>query len=187
MPGDYNVRVFTDILADPDLLVERLRPFEIVCAMRERTPFPADVFARLDRLKLFITTGMRNASVDVAAARKRDVIVCGTSGTPWATAEHCWGLLLACARNIARDDRVMRANRWQTRIGVELRGRTLGLLGLGRIGAQVAHFGQAFGMERIAWSQEPDRRALRRDRRSLGDARGIVPVRRFHRHSPGIE
>ncbi len=153
LPDGYEPVVFADTVADPDLLVDRLRNFEIVCAMRERTPFPAGVFERLENLKLFNTAGMRNAAVDVAAARARGIVLCGTGGSPWVTAEHTWGLLLACARHIPHDDRMMRANRWQTRVGVELRGRTLGILGLGRIGGQIAHYAKAFGMEMIAWSK----------------------------------
>ncbi len=152
LPDGYETVVFTDNLVEPDALVARLQDFEIVCAMRERTPFPAAVFERLPNLKLFITTGMRNASVDVAAAKAQGVVVCGTQGSAWATAEHTWALLMAAARNIAHDDRMMRQGLWQTRICLELRGKTLGLLGLGKIGGQVATFAKAFGMKIIAWS-----------------------------------
>ena len=152
LPAGYEPVVFNDNLVAFDALAERLRDFEIVCAMRERTPFPAEMFERLANLKLFITTGMRNASVDVAAARAQGVVVCGTGGSRWATSEHAWALIHACARNISHDDRMMRENRWQTRIGVELHGRTLGIMGLGRLGAQVAGYAKAFGMTIIAWS-----------------------------------
>jgi phosphoglycerate dehydrogenase-like enzyme len=153
LPSGYETVVFDDNLVEIEALTARLKDFEIICAMRERTPFSAAVFERLPNLKLFITTGMRNASVDVAAARSKGVVVCGTSGSAWATAEHTWALLMAAARNIAHDDRMMREGRWQTRICLELRGKTLGLLGLGKIGAQVASFGKAFGMNVVAWSQ----------------------------------
>lgn len=153
LPKEYETVVFNDNLVEPEALAARLKDFEIICAMRERTPFRDEMFDRLPSLKLFITTGMRNASVDVAAAKAKGVVVCGTSGSSWATAEHTWALLMASARNIAHDDRMMRDGLWQTRICLELRGKTLGLLGLGKIGAQVASFGKAFGMNIIAWSQ----------------------------------
>jgi phosphoglycerate dehydrogenase-like enzyme len=153
LPGGYETVVFNDNLVEPEALAARLKDFEIICAMRERTPFRAEMFERLPNLKLFITTGMRNASVDVEAAKAKGVVVCGTSGSSWATAEHTWALLMASARNIAHDDRMMRDGLWQTRICLELRGKTLGLLGLGKIGAQVASFGKAFGMDIVAWSQ----------------------------------
>ena len=153
LPEDFKLEVFTDNLVQHDALIDRLRNFEIICAMRERTPFPAPVFERLENLKLFITTGMRNASVDVAAAKARGVTVCGTTGSPWATAELTWGLLQACARNLIHDDRMMREGRWITRIGVELRGKTLGIIGLGNLGGRVAEYAKSFGMNTIAWSQ----------------------------------
>ena len=153
LPDGYETAVFNDNLVEPGALAARLKDFEIICAMRERTPFTAEIFEQLPNLKLFITTGMRNASVDVAAAKARGVVVCGTSGSAWATAEHTWALLMAAARNIAHDDRMMRDGLWQTRICLELRGKTLGLLGLGKIGGQVATFAKAFGMNIIAWSQ----------------------------------
>ena len=153
LPDGYVTVVFKDNVVEPNALVARLEGFEIVCAMRERTPFTAEIFARLPHLKLFITTGLRNASVDVEAAKARGIVVCGTQGSAWATAEHTWALLMAAARNIAHDDRMMRDGLWQSRICLELRGKTLGLVGLGKIGAQVASFGKAFGMDIIAWSQ----------------------------------
>jgi phosphoglycerate dehydrogenase-like enzyme len=121
--------------------------------MRERTPFPAALFVRLPNLKLLVTTGMRNAAIDLEAARKHGVTVCGTDMLPYPTAELTWGLILALARNIAREDRAMREGKWQTTIGTGLKGKTLGLLGLGRLGAQVGAIGRAFGMEIIAWNQ----------------------------------
>jgi phosphoglycerate dehydrogenase-like enzyme len=153
LPQGFETVVFNDNLVEPEALVARLKDFEIICAMRERTPFTSEIFEKLPNLKLFITTGMRNASVDVAAARAMGVVVCGTQGSPWATAEHTWALLMAAARNIAHDDRMMRDGLWQTRMCLELRGKTLGLVGLGKIGGQVAGFAKAFGMDIIAWSQ----------------------------------
>ncbi len=140
-------------IADLDALAARLHGCDAVVAMRERTPFPAALFARLPNLKLLVTTGMRNAAIDLEAASQHGVIVCGTDMLPYPTAELTWALILAFARSIAREDRAMREGKWQTTIGTGLKGKTLGLLGLGRLGAQVAAIGKAFGMEIIAWSQ----------------------------------
>ncbi|MBT5266697.1 MAG: D-2-hydroxyacid dehydrogenase family protein [Rhodospirillaceae bacterium] len=153
LPDGYEPVVFKDNLVEVGALAERLADFEIVCAMRERTPFPGEVFAKLPNLKLFITSGMRNASVDFAAARAQGVTCCGTSGSGWGTSEHAWGLIHACARYAPHDDRMMREGKWQTRMGVELHGKTLGLLGLGRLGGHVAKVAPAFGMNIVAWSQ----------------------------------
>jgi len=140
-------------IADFEALTTRLHGRDAVVAMRERTPFPAALFARLPNLKLLVTSGMRNSAIDLEAASKHGVTVCGTDMLPYPTAELTWGLILAFARNIAREDRAMREGKWQTSIGTGLKGKTLGLLGLGRLGAQVAAIGKAFGMEIIAWSQ----------------------------------
>ena len=140
-------------IADFEALTTRLHGCDAVVAMRERTPFPAALFTRLPNLKLLVTSGMRNSAIDLEAASKHGVTVCGTDMLPYPTAELTWGLILAFARNIAREDRAMREGKWQTTIGTGLKGKTLGLLGLGRLGAQVAAIGKAFGMEIIAWSQ----------------------------------
>ena len=137
-------------LADPAAALE---PFEVVCAMRERTPFPAALLERLPRLRLLVTTGMRNAAIDVAAARARGVVVCGTESVGHTTAELTWGLILALARRIPQEDAALRAGSWQTSVGVALRGRTLAVLGLGRVGSAVAAIGAAFGMRVVAWSE----------------------------------
>ena len=153
LPDNYKITVFNDNLIETDALVKRLTEFDIVCAMRERTPFTSEVFNALPNLKLFVTTGMRNAAVDIAAANKNGVTVCGTGGSGMSTPEHTWALLHACARNIVHDSTMMREGKWQTKLGIELYGRTLGLLGLGKIGGRVAEYGKAFGMDIIAWSQ----------------------------------
>lgn len=142
-----------EVLPDQDAAAKRLQDFEMVVAMRERTPFPKTLIARLPKLKLIATTGMRNAAIDVRAAAERGIVVCGTDSLPYPTAELAWGLILSLARNIPREDRNMRAGGWQTTVGVGLRGKTLGLVGLGRLGSEVAKFGKAFQMEVIAWSQ----------------------------------
>ncbi|WP_437908300.1 D-2-hydroxyacid dehydrogenase family protein [Sorangium sp. So ce327] len=147
------VQAFTDHLDDLEALAARLRPFQAVVLMRERTPFPRALFERLDGLRLLVTAGMRNASIDLAAATERRVQVSGTDMLPYPTAELTWGLILALFRHIPAEDRAARAGRWQTTLGLGLKGKTLGLVGLGKLGGQVAQVGRAFGMEVIAWSQ----------------------------------
>ncbi|MFC5448616.1 D-2-hydroxyacid dehydrogenase family protein [Paenibacillus aestuarii] len=136
-----------------DELVEQIADCEIVVIMRERTPFRADLLARLPRLKLLITTGMRNASVDMAAAAAQGITVCGTGGAGNATAELTWALILGLARNIVQEHNAIRSGGWQSTIGTDLYGKTLGVLGLGKLGSKIAKFGQAFGMDVMAWSQ----------------------------------
>jgi phosphoglycerate dehydrogenase-like enzyme len=138
--------------ANEDAAAQALADAEIVAAMRERTPFPASLFARLPKLKLLVTTGMRNAAIDMAAARRHGITVCGTEGGGLDTAELTWGLILGAARHIPDDHRAMREGAWQTRVGHRLAGKTLGLLGLGRLGGAVARVGLAFDMRVIAWS-----------------------------------
>jgi phosphoglycerate dehydrogenase-like enzyme len=141
---------------DEDAAVRTLADSEIVAAMRERTPFPRSLVDRLPKLKLLITTGMRNASFDMAALKDHGVTVCGTGGPGGGnedTAELAWGLILGAVRRIAEDHQLMRLGGWQTRIGHRVAGKTLGLLGLGRLGSAVARVGLAFRMKAIAWSQ----------------------------------
>jgi phosphoglycerate dehydrogenase-like enzyme len=144
---------FTDHLDDDDALIERLAPYEIIVVMRERTPFPRARLERLPNLRLLVTTGPTNVAIDVAAATDHGIAVCGTGHRLGATAELTWGLILALTRHIASEDRRIRAGGWQREIGPELEGRTLALLGLGRLGSRVAGYGAAFGMKLIAWSQ----------------------------------
>ena len=139
--------------ADEGEAARTLAESEIVAAMRERTPFQRTLIERLPRLKLLNTTGMRNASFDLAAVRDRGVTVCGTEGGGLDTAELTWGLIIGAARRIAEDHRAMREGLWQTRIGNRLEGKTLGVLGLGRLGSAVARVGLAFNMKVLAWSQ----------------------------------
>ncbi len=147
--------------ADEDDVVRTLAESEMVAAMRERTAFPKRIVDRLPKLKLLVTTGMRNASFDMEALKARGVTVCGTGGpsnVPGGggnedTAELAWGLILGAARRIAEDHAYMRHGGWQTRIGHRIAGKTIGLLGLGRLGSAVARVGIAFGMKAIAWSQ----------------------------------
>jgi phosphoglycerate dehydrogenase-like enzyme len=153
LPAGSRVQVFRDHLTDERAVADRLADFDVVVVMRERTPFKASLLERLPRLRLLVTTGARNAAIDVAAARARGVVVCGTEGLPYPTAELTWALILALARHVPAEDRATRAGKWQTSLGVGLRGKTLGVLGLGRLGGQVARIGAAFGMELVAWSQ----------------------------------
>ncbi|MBB6731135.1 D-2-hydroxyacid dehydrogenase family protein [Cohnella zeiphila] len=146
--------VFRQHIESEQELAERLQDFPIVVIMRERTPFPASLFARLPRLKLLVTTGMRNASVDLAAAAAHGVAVCGTGGAGAGTAELTWALILGLARSLVKENQALRMNgRWQGTVGADLSGKRLGIIGLGKIGSQVAQVGRAFGMEVSAWSQ----------------------------------
>jgi len=147
------VDVFNDHLADTDAVVERLLPYDIVCVMRERTPLRRDIIERLPQLKMICSTGKRNASIDTAAATERGITVVYTSYTSTPTIEHTWALILASARHIAAESASLRGGGWQTAIGDDMAGKTLGIIGLGSVGSQVAKVGAAFGMNVIAWSQ----------------------------------
>ena len=151
--GAVEVHVFRQPLGGEDAVADALRDFDIVVAMRERTPFPNTIIDRLPALKLLVTTGRRNASIDVAAAAARGIPVTGTSTLPTPPVELTWGLILALARRIPQEAEAMRRGAWQTTIGVGLHGKTLGVLGLGRLGREVAQIGKAFGMHVVAWSQ----------------------------------
>jgi phosphoglycerate dehydrogenase-like enzyme len=153
LPPNVEVTFFHDHLADPDQLVARLEPFAIVGIMRERTPFPGALLERLPNLRLLITTGPRNAAIDIAAAQRLGITVCGTRSSGHATAELAMALLLALARGLPAETASMRAGGWQVGLGRDLAGAVLGLVGLGRLGSRVARLGQAFGMTTIAWSQ----------------------------------
>jgi phosphoglycerate dehydrogenase-like enzyme len=153
---------FHDHVSDIDQLTTRLADFEVVMLMRERTPMGADLIARLPKLKLIVTVGMWNASIDFEAAKARGILVCGTpGGDPNATPALTWGLVLALTRGIATQAASVRAGGWQVGLGTDIYGKTLGVLGIGKIGQAVAGFGRAFGMKVIAWSQNltPERAA----------------------------
>ena len=153
LPAGTEVVVFKDHLAAEDAVARRLADFDIVMALRERTPFPRTLLERLPKLKLLITAGMRNASIDMKAAAERGVTVCGTAGLPYPTAELAWGLILSLMRRIPAEDRATREGRWQTSLGLGLNGKTLGVLGLGTLGSRAAKVGLAFEMDVLAWSQ----------------------------------
>jgi phosphoglycerate dehydrogenase-like enzyme len=153
LPPGTEVVVFKDHLAAEDAVAKRLADFDIVMALRERTPFPRTLLERLPKLKLLITAGMRNASIDMKAAAERGVVVSGTAGLPYPTAELAWGLILSLMRRIPAEDRATREGRWQTSLGLGLNGKTLGVLGLGTLGSRAARVGLAFEMDVLAWSQ----------------------------------
>lgn len=144
---------FTRPFESPDAVVEALRGYPVIVAMRERTPFPAEMFDRLPDLKLLVTTGMRNAAIDLAAAREKGVLVCGTELLSHPAAELTWGLIMAHSLNIPRDSQSMASGGWQPGLGRGLKGKTVGIIGLGKQGKQVAQFAQAFGMNILAWSR----------------------------------
>ncbi len=153
LDGRADVVAFTDHLADPELLIERLTPFDVVVAMRERTPFPREVLARLPRLRLIVTTGMRNKAIDLAAAADLGIPVSGTALGGSSTVELAWALIMAVVRDLPGEDRRTREGHWQTTLPITLEGSTLGILGLGRIGRRIAALAKVFGMEVIAWSE----------------------------------
>jgi D-3-phosphoglycerate dehydrogenase len=151
--GDIEIKVFNQHLGSGDKVIEALKGFAIICAMRERTAFPRAVIEALPELKLLITTGMRNASIDLEAAKARNIVVCGTPSFGNATAAIATGLMLDLARHISYEQTRLKAGLpWQTTIGLDLEGMTLALLGLGRLGTRMAEIGKAFRMNAIAWS-----------------------------------
>jgi phosphoglycerate dehydrogenase-like enzyme len=146
------VTSFQDHLSDADEIVTRLGGFDVVVAMRERTPFPRSLLERLPNLKLLVTTGMRNNSFDMEAAAELGIVVSGTNLIPTSTVELTWALILAVARDTCGEDRRTRAGQWQQFVPIDLAGSTLGIIGLGKLGSQVAIIAHAFGMEVVAWS-----------------------------------
>jgi phosphoglycerate dehydrogenase-like enzyme len=147
------IQVFNKPFANAEAAAQALQGFEVVGIMRERTPFTRALFDKLPALKLLVTTGKRNASVDLAAAKDRGVTVCNTGGAGRATAELAIGLMIALARHLDVEFQNMRSGGWQTTVGFDLDGKTLGLIGLGTLGSKVARIGKAIGMKTIAWSE----------------------------------
>ncbi|MET0700634.1 MAG: D-2-hydroxyacid dehydrogenase family protein [Mycobacterium sp.] len=147
------ITVFTDHLAENDAVVDRLAPFDVVFVMRERTPLPREILQRLPRLKMIASTGPYNASIDMDAVEELGIHVGTTGGSVASTIELTWALILGAARSLTTESRSVHDGGWQTSVGQELSGKVLGVLGLGRIGAQVARIGNAFGMDVVAWSQ----------------------------------
>jgi len=161
LDGRAAITVFNDHLADVDAVVERLKGFEVLCVMRERTPLPRATLERLPKLKLVVSTGARNAAIDTAACEERGIAVAFTGYTSAPTIEMTWALILAASRHLVAENLAFRRGGWQQGVGVGLAGKTLGVLGLGRVGRAVAEIGTAFGMRVITWSPNmtPERAA----------------------------
>lgn len=155
------VHFLHDYPADTATMVERLQAFDVICVMRERSSFDQALLQGLPKLKLLVTGGMRNAAIDIAAAKAQGIQVCGTDSYKQAAPELTWALIMASTRNMLAEANSLRAGGWQVGLGGDLYGKTLGVLGLGSIGQKVAQFGQAFGMRVIAWSENltPERAA----------------------------
>jgi phosphoglycerate dehydrogenase-like enzyme len=154
--GRCPVTALSEHIADTDALAAALSGVPVVVAMRERTRFDAERLERLPDLRLLVTTGMANAAIDLEAAARHGVVVCGTRGRPRHTVELTWALILALLRSIPREDARIRAGGWQHTVGTELDGATLGLVGLGRLGSAMVPVARAFGMDVVAWSQNLD-------------------------------
>ncbi len=148
-----NITVFRDHLSDSDAVVKRLKPFDVVCIMRERTPLTRAILEQLPNLKLIASTGSRNASIDLSAAEERGIMVCNTGYTSHGAIELTWALILGILRNVPAEFASVQKGEWQISVGGDLKGKTIGLVGLGSIGARMAEIAQAFGMGVIAWSQ----------------------------------
>src|ERR1700740_813572 len=153
LDGQATVTVFNDHLSGSDAVVARLQPFDVVCVMRERTPLTRTIIEHLPRLRLIASTGRRNASVDLEAAKERGIEVVHTGYSSRPAIELTWGLILASARSLVAENASLRSGGWQRCVGDDLAGRTLGVVGLGNIGAAVARIGKAFNMTVLAWSQ----------------------------------
>lgn len=149
---DHEVTFFNDIYEGLDGFAQRLQPFDIVGVMRERSPFRRDLLERLPNVKLLATAGMRNNAIDMEYCTERGIAVCGTQNSAQATPELAWGMMLALARNIHIENARMREGSWITTLGTDLQGKTLGVLGLGRLGRKMTQIAKAFDMEVIAWS-----------------------------------
>jgi phosphoglycerate dehydrogenase-like enzyme len=147
------VTVFRDTITDADALAARLAPFDAILAMRERTPFPRALIERLPNLRLLVTTAARNRSIDAAACAGRGIVFCGTASHGDPTVDITWGLIIGLMRDLPAQAQALREGQWQTSVGWALEGRTLGVVGLGKLGGRVAKVAQAFGMKVIAWSQ----------------------------------
>mgnify|MGYP001399519231 FL=1 len=153
LSGKYEIKIFSEPFSDEADAIDQLSDFEALLIMRERTPITKNLIDNLMNLKFIITTGLRNRSIDLESAKKRKIIVSGTDMNINPTPELTWSLILGLARNLKEEIDNMYQGYWQTTIGVELKGKILGLIGLGRVGAQVAKIGQAFGMQVMAWSE----------------------------------
>ena len=156
LSGKYEIKVFSEPFIDENDAIEQLKEFEALLVMRERTKITASLINNLNNLKYIITSGMRNRAIDIDTAKKRKIIVSGTEININPTCELTWALILGLARNFKTEIDNMYQGYWQTTVGIELRGKLLGLIGLGRVGAQVAKIAKAFGMQVMAWSENLD-------------------------------
>tara|TARA_B100000161_G_scaffold264490_1_gene237875 strand:+ start:37 stop:987 length:951 start_codon:yes stop_codon:yes gene_type:complete len=156
LSGKYEIKIFSEPFNDEADAIEQLSDFEALLIMRERTPMSKSLINNLNKLKFIITSGTRNKSIDLEAAKKRKIIVSGTEINIHPTPELTWALILGLARNLKEEIDNMYQGYWQTTVGVELKGKILGLIGLGRVGSQVAKIGKAFGMQVMAWSENLD-------------------------------
>jgi len=153
LSGKYEFKIFSEPFLEEADAIEQLAEFEALMIMRERTPISKNLIDNLDNLKFIITSGLRNKSIDLEAAKKRKIIVCGTESNTNPTPELTWALILGLVRNFKEEIENMYQGYWQTTVGVELKGKILGLIGLGKTGTQVAKIGKAFGMQVMAWSE----------------------------------
>ena len=153
LSGKYEIKIFSEPFVDEADVIEQLSDFEALLVMRERTPITKKIIENLTKLKFIITSGLRNKSIDLEATKKRKIIVCGTETNTNPTPELTWALILGLARNFKEEIDNMYQGYWQTTVGVELKGKILGLIGLGKVGSQVAKIGKAFGMQVMAWSE----------------------------------
>jgi phosphoglycerate dehydrogenase-like enzyme len=181
------IDVFNDHVADTDAAVERLRPYDIVAVMRERTPLRREILERLPNLKMIASNGARNASIDLKAAAERGITVTNSRYTSTPTVELTWALILASSRHLIAEAAAVRNGEWQHSIGEDMAERTLGILGLGSIGTRVAKVAQAFGMKVIAWSQNLTLEKSRSGRRYAGGQRRAVSPGRCGDDSHGSE
>ena len=156
LSGKYEIKIFSEPFQDEAEALDQLSDFEALLVMRERTPITKNIIENLSKLKFIVTSGLRNKSIDLEAAKKRKIIVCGTEMNINPTPELTWGLILGLARNFKEEIDNMYQGYWQTTVGVELKGKILGLIGLGKVGSQVAKIGKVFGMEVMAWSENLD-------------------------------
>ena len=153
LSGKYEIKIFSEPFVDEADAIEKLDEFEALLIMRERTPITKNLIENLTKLKFIITSGLRNKSIDLDAAKKRKIVVSGTESNTNPTPELTWALILGLARNLKEEIDNMYQGYWQTSVGVELKGKILGLIGLGKVGTQVAKVGKAFGMQVMAWSE----------------------------------
>ena len=153
LSGKYEIKIFSEPFVDEADAIEKLAEFEALLIMRERTPITKNLIENLTKLKFIITSGLRNKSIDLDAVKKRKIVVSGTESNTNPTPELTWALILGLARNLKEEIDNMYQGYWQTSVGVELKGKILGLIGLGKVGTQVAKVGKAFGMQVMAWSE----------------------------------